>query len=223
MLKRAIPVLATLAVGGLLLAGGLGPNPAVGQDEKNIEMADIKIKDLVGKIAAQKGKVVVIDLWGFFCVPCKAEFHNLVRLHHTYGKDGLVCMSLSLDPSVPLKKKGAGIPQGEESRLRQLLARGRHRGGPGAMEIRTDPRGRRLRPRRQARQRLQERRPQQGRLHLQGSGSPGEEAGRTEVKSGDLSFRAPKSRHNATRRSSTHETILAVLLCARHVPPGRLR
>jgi len=62
-----------------------------------IELTPIKLKQLLTKVADQKGKIVIIDLWGMFCKPCMEEFPNLVRLHHTYGAKGLVCMSLSLD------------------------------------------------------------------------------------------------------------------------------
>ena len=48
-------------------------------------------------IAAQKGKVVVVDCWGYFCPPCKAEFPKLVALSEDYADKGLVCMSVSFD------------------------------------------------------------------------------------------------------------------------------
>ena len=47
-------------------------------------------------IAAQKGKVVVVDLWSTTCDPCKREFPHLVQLHNQHG-DKIACMSVSLD------------------------------------------------------------------------------------------------------------------------------
>ncbi|MDA1015241.1 MAG: TlpA disulfide reductase family protein [Planctomycetota bacterium] len=47
-------------------------------------------------IAAQKGKVVVVDLWATYCVPCKKEFPGLVKLHQELGAK-VVCVSFSLD------------------------------------------------------------------------------------------------------------------------------
>jgi len=56
-----------------------------------------KTADLVKYIQAQKGKIVIMDFWGDFCIPCKKEFPNLVRLHNQHAKDGLVCVSVSVD------------------------------------------------------------------------------------------------------------------------------
>lgn len=46
------------------------------------------------KIAAQKGKVVVLDVWSNWCDPCMKEFPNLVTLQRAHPDD-LVCMSLN--------------------------------------------------------------------------------------------------------------------------------
>ena len=37
------------------------------------------------RIAAKRGKVVVMDAWSTSCPPCMKEFHNLVELHKQYG------------------------------------------------------------------------------------------------------------------------------------------
>lgn len=47
-------------------------------------------------IRAQEGKVVVLDLWATYCVPCRKEFPNLVALHNRLG-DKVTCISVSLD------------------------------------------------------------------------------------------------------------------------------
>jgi thiol-disulfide isomerase/thioredoxin len=57
----------------------------------------IKLDQFDAKIKEHRGKVVVVDFWADFCAPCKEEFPHLVRLHNTYAKDGLVCMSVSVD------------------------------------------------------------------------------------------------------------------------------
>ncbi|HEY3965958.1 MAG TPA: TlpA disulfide reductase family protein [Planctomycetaceae bacterium] len=48
-------------------------------------------------VAAQKGKIVVLDAWSTSCPPCMKEFPNLVKLHQKYGGKQVVCMSLSCD------------------------------------------------------------------------------------------------------------------------------
>jgi cytochrome c biogenesis protein CcmG/thiol:disulfide interchange protein DsbE len=62
-----------------------------------VELKTVSYDGLADAIKAQRGKVVVVDAWGDFCLPCKKEFPSLVALHRRYGKDGLVCMSVSLD------------------------------------------------------------------------------------------------------------------------------
>ena len=46
---------------------------------------------------AQRGKVVLVEVWGDFCVPCKKGFPHLVKLHQDRAKDGLVCISVAVD------------------------------------------------------------------------------------------------------------------------------
>lgn len=51
---------------------------------------------LLKRIAAQHGRVVVLDCWSTSCPPCVKEFPGLVALQAKYG-DQIACLSLSLD------------------------------------------------------------------------------------------------------------------------------
>lgn len=62
-----------------------------------VTLQDIDVEGLMADIKAQKGKVVVVDVWGIFCPPCRKEFPGLVALHEKYVKQGLVAMSVSVD------------------------------------------------------------------------------------------------------------------------------
>jgi thiol-disulfide isomerase/thioredoxin len=62
-----------------------------------VELKAVKYEKLGEAIRAHKGKVVVIDVWATWCIPCKKEFPHLVDLHRKYGPDGLVCVSVSVD------------------------------------------------------------------------------------------------------------------------------
>jgi thiol-disulfide isomerase/thioredoxin len=64
---------------------------------EQVELKAVKLAQLEDAIKAQAGKIVVMDVWGTFCVPCKKEFPRLVKLHERFAKRGLVCMSLSID------------------------------------------------------------------------------------------------------------------------------
>lgn len=48
-------------------------------------------------IAANKGRVVLVDMWASWCGPCVAKFPEFVELHTKYAPNGLACVSVSLD------------------------------------------------------------------------------------------------------------------------------
>jgi thiol-disulfide isomerase/thioredoxin len=47
-------------------------------------------------IAAQQGKVVVVDLWSSSCEPCVRELPGLVKLHEEHPEE-VVCVTVNLD------------------------------------------------------------------------------------------------------------------------------
>jgi thiol-disulfide isomerase/thioredoxin len=91
---------------------------AIAEDVKDaIKLEKIKASEVEKAVAAHKGKVVVVDVWADFCLPCKKKFPHLVHLHKELAKEGLVCISLSVDLEENfngalefLKKQGATFP-----------------------------------------------------------------------------------------------------------------
>ena len=75
--------------------------------DKDVEVKPVSYADLGKAIRAHKGKVVVVDLWGSWCVPCIKKFPAFVALEAKYrGKDG-VCISVaSEDPGDGPKAAG---------------------------------------------------------------------------------------------------------------------
>ena len=69
-----------------------------------VELKEVTMVELDKAVASNKGKVVVIDLWFLGCAPCVKKFPQLVNHHKALGKDGLVCMSLNVEPE-ELKKQ----------------------------------------------------------------------------------------------------------------------
>ncbi|MBL8798438.1 MAG: redoxin domain-containing protein [Planctomycetia bacterium] len=117
MLTRRALSMRLIAAGALLLVAltgsGSGQQPAAAP----VELQVVKYGELCKAVRAQKGKVVVVDLWADWCIPCKMAFPHLVELHKRYAKDGLVCMSISLDeakdkqkPLAFLQKQNALFP-----------------------------------------------------------------------------------------------------------------
>ncbi|MFN9718478.1 MAG: TlpA family protein disulfide reductase [Planctomycetota bacterium] len=92
---------------GLALIGGLFTLD-VDADEKTdgkTELTSATWKDVETIVAANPGKIVVVDVWSTSCEPCMREFPHLVTLHHQH-KDAMVCVSLNVD-YVGIKSKPA--------------------------------------------------------------------------------------------------------------------
>lgn len=48
-------------------------------------------------LEALKGKVVIVDFWGTWCPPCRAEIPSFVRLQETYGEQGFQMIGLNYE------------------------------------------------------------------------------------------------------------------------------
>src|SRR5437660_1477989 len=89
----------------ILLAGFVLPAAtALADPPAAVTVNVVKYDGLSALVKQHRGKVVVVDFWADYCVPCKREFPNLVKLHQQYAKDGLVAVSVSLDE---LSEEGA--------------------------------------------------------------------------------------------------------------------
>jgi len=93
----------------MLIAALAGTDAPVSADPKEEELIrTTTFADLQDTIKQHKGKVVLIDFWAEFCVPCKKAFPHLVKLHNKLGKDGLVVLSVNVDdPNDKDAQKGA--------------------------------------------------------------------------------------------------------------------
>ena len=48
-------------------------------------------------LASYKGKLLVLNVWATFCVPCKVEMPSFEKLHRLYGDKGLQIVAVSID------------------------------------------------------------------------------------------------------------------------------
>ena len=71
-------------------------------------LPEAEFNDPAGKpisIAAFKGKVVLVNLWATWCVPCRKELPDLDRLQTELGSDRFAVVAISLDRGSPDKPK----------------------------------------------------------------------------------------------------------------------
>ena len=65
---------------------------------------DWKLADLDGKtvnFSDFRGKVLILDFWATWCVPCRVEIPHFVELQKQYGDKGLTVIGVSLDQQGP--------------------------------------------------------------------------------------------------------------------------
>lgn len=83
----------------------------------SVELEAIELDPLMARIDKEKGKIVVVDIWASWCINCMKKFPNLVKLQEKHAKDGVVCMSVTVDKQENsekalafLKKQNALLP-----------------------------------------------------------------------------------------------------------------
>lgn len=72
--------------------------------------ADLKPVDEAGYpklVSAAKGKIVLVNFWATYCVPCRKEMPALVALAAKYKPRGLELVTVSADEPEQLKEAGA--------------------------------------------------------------------------------------------------------------------
>ena len=98
-MKLAVAVVAALCLAAPLAAQKSETKPA---------KFGFTFKDAAGKkvaLSSFKGKVIILDFWATWCVPCKAEIPGFIELQKKYGEKGLQVVGLSVDDSQSMAKK----------------------------------------------------------------------------------------------------------------------
>src|SRR5438552_10904954 len=87
--------------------------------------ADMESTDgTVLHVADRKGKVVLLNMWGIWCGPCRAEMPELVALQQTYGDQGFEVIGMNVgDENGKPEDLGNIKTFGEKMKLNYTLVR----------------------------------------------------------------------------------------------------
>ncbi len=78
-----------------------------GQDQSS-QARDFTLTDFSGKkftLSQYKGKVVLLDFWASWCVPCQAEIPKFIEWQKKYGEEGLQVIGVSMDDNEKTARK----------------------------------------------------------------------------------------------------------------------
>ncbi len=89
-------------VAGLYLWHSSAAKPKSAQTRQPRPAPDFTLPLLDGgqlRLSSYKGKVVLLDFWATWCVPCREETPHFVEMQQKYGERGLQIIGVSMDDS----------------------------------------------------------------------------------------------------------------------------
>lgn len=101
----------------LLIAAAIAIVPALNRPTVKGDVLQFSLPDLEGNIIDQdhpdfRDKVLMVNLWGTWCPPCRAELPHLIRLKKMYGERGFEIIAIEFP----------ALSQNSEEERRQALA-----------------------------------------------------------------------------------------------------
>jgi thiol-disulfide isomerase/thioredoxin len=91
-----------------VVAGASGATVPVTQDAKVIgSEVELALRDLYGaeqRLSALRGRVVVLNFWATYCVPCRKEMPDLAAIQNNYAALGVQVVGASADDAAARPK-----------------------------------------------------------------------------------------------------------------------
>jgi len=98
--KRSAIEYAGLAIFAVVMAGimlGSCTSTTVTNDTLTIDLADIHGKRLSLDEDQYQGKVILINIWGTWCPPCREEIPHLIQIQETYRDQGFEIIGIDFE------------------------------------------------------------------------------------------------------------------------------
>lgn len=96
-------ILAAVVIGGLYSYNHFrGARSASASTNQRREAPDFTLPSIDSgqlRLSSYRGKVVLLDFWATWCVPCREETPHFVELQKKYGDRGLQIIGVSMDDS----------------------------------------------------------------------------------------------------------------------------
>ena len=88
----------------LLLAIDSYAQNTISKDTNSVSIIPASKTTMDSIFAANKGNVIVLNFWAYWCAPCKEEFPEIVKLYNNYKDKGLKVIFYTLDIEEDLTK-----------------------------------------------------------------------------------------------------------------------
>jgi len=69
----------------------------VTEETVEVSLTPVTFEQWQQELAALEGRIVVVDMWATWCVPCVERFPKMVELFHDYSPRGVTFVSICLD------------------------------------------------------------------------------------------------------------------------------
>lgn len=96
---------------------------AVEKGEQNVTLQTVSPKQYEAIIQKHKGKVVLVDFWATWCVPCLQGYPKTLELARELKDDGLVVISVSMDePDAETREQVLEFLKKQKSTIPNLIS-----------------------------------------------------------------------------------------------------
>jgi len=93
------------------------------QSNNAVQLDLVTYKQLGAEIKNLHGKVILVDFWADYCLPCKKKFPLVMALHAKHARNGLSVVSVSVDDVTDseARERVKSFLVGQRSTCRNLL------------------------------------------------------------------------------------------------------